>query len=545
MAGETENRREGGASRRQLTWYLFFRVLFIILFLTGTIIYQLHSGLDRPHPALPYLYLLAGLSCLHALMSAIMLRAVRGLRVFTQAQIAWDLLFATGLIYVTGGIDSLFSLLYLIIIISGGIFMTRREVFFAASASSILYGSLLDLQYYGYLPQLGGLAFPQQVSESDVFYAVFVNVLGFFFTALLTGMLVDRLRRSEQALERRTVDFGELEELNRTILASIGSGLMIVNPRGRVRSFNAAASRITGYTLQEVYDRKVRELFPGMGVYDGGLLPVSRAEVRVKDKHGGLRTLGYAASMVKDPQEQNLGLLVTFQDLTHLKAMEGQLKRADRLAAVGQLASGMAHEIRNPLASISGSVQLLMEDRNVSEENRRLMEIVVREADRLGNLLTDFLVYARPNPPELVEEDVSALLDDLVEMVNADARFTFVDFSREYAPGGRMPVDRRLFRQALLNLLINAAEAMGGRGKVLLGLDPDAGAVYVEDTGPGIPAEIREKIFDPFFTTKDRGTGLGLATVYAVIEAMGGSVELSEGSAGGARFTLQIPRGES
>jgi two-component system sensor histidine kinase PilS (NtrC family) len=202
----------------------------------------------------------------------------------------------------------------------------------------------------------------------------------------------------------------------------------------------------------------------------------------------------------------------------------------------------MAHEIRNPLASISGSVQLLMEGEHVPPEERRLMGIVVREAERLGALLTDFLVFARPGKPELDQTDISSLLDEVADMVSADPRFSATRIIREYFPGIRMRVDRRQFRQALLNLVINGAEAMESGGVLRLGIDPAGSSIYVEDTGPGIPESIREKIFDPFFTTKDRGTGLGLATVHAIVEAHHGIVEVGPGRNGGTRVTVRLFR---
>ena len=528
-------------SRRQLRWFLFFRVLIITLFLGGAIAYQLRSGLQKPHPVLPFLYLLVGISYLYALISASILPLTRRLRLFTQAQIVWDLLFVSSLIYVTGGIESLFSFLFILVIISASVFLTRKEVLLVASASAILYGSILDLQYYGFLPLVGGLYFPEQISDRDVFFAVFVNVLAFFLTALLSGTLAERLRRSELALEKKEIDYEELENLNQTILANISSGLMIVNSRGRIRSWNAAAEKITGYSLHEVYDREVREVFPHLAVYDGEFRVISRGEGRFPDQRGIQRVLGYASSLIKNPQDETLGLLITFQDLTHVKQLEEQLHRADRLAAVGQLASGMAHEIRNPLAAISGSVQLLMEGDHVTDENRRLKGIVVKEANRLSDLLTDFLLFARPSPPRFESVDVSILLDELADMIIADYRFSGLKICREYPPGIRMHLDRRQFSQALWNLVINGAEAMEGEGTMRLGIASGARTVYVEDSGPGIPEGIRDRIFDPFFTTKERGTGLGLATVYSIVEAHGGRIEVATGTAGGARFSIHLP----
>jgi two-component system sensor histidine kinase PilS (NtrC family) len=529
-------------SGRQLSWSLFFRVLIITLFLGGSIVYQLRSGLEKAPPVLPYLYLLVGISYLFALISASVLPRTRRLKLFTQAQIVWDLLFVFSLIYVTGGIESLFSFLFILVITSASVFLSRKEVLVVASASAILYGSLLDLQYYGYLPLIGGLTFPAQIDGRDIFYAVFVNVIAFFLTALLSGTLSERLRRSEIALERKAIDYAELENLNRTILANITSGLMIINPHGRIRSLNAAAEKITGYSLQEAYDRDVREVFSQLQIFDGTFKIVNRGEGRFVDQEGQLRILGYASSLIEGPREKILGLLVTFQDLTHVKELEEQLQRADRLAAIGKLASGMAHEIRNPLASISGSVQLLMEGSQVSEEDRRLMGIVVKEADRLSDLLTDFLLFARPTPPQFEPVDVSALLDELADMIACDSRFGGIDVRRAYPPSLTMSLDRHQFHQALWNLLINGAEALDGEGTLRIGLEPGAQAIYVEDSGPGIPPHIREKIFDPFFTTKDRGTGLGLATVYAIVEAHGGMIEVASGANRGTRFIIRLPR---
>jgi len=539
--GKTD--RHATPSRRQLSWFLFFRILVITLLLSGTIFYQLQSLSERPAAVLPDLYLLVALYYLQVLLSAMVLRSGRWLKSFAQVQVAWDLLFCSALIYITGGVESPFSFLYILIILSAGFFLTRKGPFMAASAAAIFYGSLLDLQYYGYLPPFGHELIPRQIDPRDVFFEVFINVIGFFLTAFLGTTLVERLRKSEKALEQVAIDYGELEELNRTILANIGSGLMIIDPQGRIRSFNSAASRITRYSLEAVYNRDIREVFSDFRVFqEDGFKLVSRGEGHFVDGSGKPRVLGYATSLVKDPQEKTVGLLVTFQDLTRLKEIEAQLHRADRLAAVGRLASGMAHEIRNPLASISGSVQLLMEGEHVSVEDKRLMGIVVKEADRLSALLTDFLIYARPARPNQEEVDVSALLDELADMVASDRRFSGTEIRRRYPAGCRMVADRQQLRQALWNLMINAAEAMDSDGVLSLGVDAEGGAITIEDTGPGIPETIRDKIFDPFFTTKDRGTGLGLATVHTIVEAHHGTVEMAPGEGGGTRVTVRLPR---
>ncbi|MFA5585846.1 MAG: ATP-binding protein [Saccharofermentanales bacterium] len=528
-------------TRKHLGWFLASRILVITLFLGGTIFHHLRGGHAASNPALVFLYALIGIPYLQTFLFAIALPRVGRLRLMVQVQIVWDLLFATLLIYVTGGIGSIFSFLFILIIVSSSVFLSRKEVLFVASAAVILYGSLLDLQFFGYLPRIGYLQLPERIDGSQVFYAVFVNVIAFFLTALLSGTASERLRRSESALEKRLIDFEELDILNRAILSNITSGLMIINSSGEIRSFNAAASKITGFSLEEVYDRKVGDVFPHLHLFnrEGDFLVVPRGDARILNRFGQPLVLGYATSRVQDPQRGDLGLLITFQDLTQFKKMEEQLKRGDRLAAVGRLASGMAHEIRNPLASISGSVQLLMENPHTADEDRRLMGIVVKEANRLSNLLTDFLVFARPKPPSPEEVSVSALLDELVGMLATDPRFSRLEIRREYDSNLRMHLDRQQFYQALWNLVINSAEAMPHGGRLLIGADR-TGGIYIEDTGAGIPETIRDRIFDPFFTTKESGTGLGLANVYAIVAAHGGRIEVAAGHEEGTRVSIHL-----
>ena len=254
--------------------------------------------------------------------------------------------------------------------------------------------------------------------------------------------------------------------------------------------------------------------------------------------------LGYATTIAKGSKGEELGLLVTFQDLTQLKKVEEQLQRSDRLAAVGRLASGMAHEIRNPLASISGSVQLLLEADHVSFEDRRLMGIVVREAERLSDLLTDFLTYARPPIPIKAPVKIIEVLKELREMLFADQRFSHINIEINCPDSAEIEVDRRQIWQILWDLSINSAEAMQGNGELHFSFNEANRSISVEDTGPGIDESIRNKIFDPFFSTKEKGTGLGLASVYSVVDSHGGEIDVSPGSLGGAKFSMFFPSAE-
>ncbi|RMF43634.1 MAG: PAS domain S-box protein [Deltaproteobacteria bacterium] len=527
-------------SRKQLAWFLLIRLLAISVFLGGAIFFQFR-GETVSVSSLNYLYGLIAAAYLHGLASAISLPRVANLRFFTLTQLGWDLLFCLFLIYFTGGVESLFSFSLVFVIIASSVFFDGRRILLVAALAAILFGLLIDLQYFGRLPMLPGLALATSIGWREAFYAIFVHVTGFLLTALLCAALSERWRRSEQALREQRIDYDELESLNRVILENIGSGLMIINPLGRIRSFNRAAEQITGYDLKSVYNREVRGLFPQLEVYsDAGMRPRTRAEAVIRTADEEERTLGFAATPIHDPQGRDIGLLVSFQDLTRIKQMEEDLRRADRLAAVGRLASAMAHEIRNPLASISGSVQLLMEGAHVTDEDRRLMGIVVREADRLSALLTDFLAYARPRKPQVEACDMAKLVTEVVQACGSDARFRDINIDISCPGGTRMLIDHDQVRQSLWDLLINAAEALEGEGRIRVSLVPETGDVMVEDSGPGVPDDKQERIFEPFFTTKAGGTGLGLATVHSIVEGHGGHVSIERGSLGGACFRLRF-----
>ena len=528
--------------RRLLSWYLAIRLVVVCLFLGGTIFYQLQQGSWATAAAARYLTYLTLFAILQTVFSGFVLKRIKHYRKFINAQLSWDLLFVVLVLFFTGGVESLYSFLFILVIIAASVFCPRPQLLVVASASSILYGSLLDLQYYGYLPVLSSQVINKDIHHYDVFYAVFLHVGAFFLTALLSSALAERLRRSEEAREKREIDYEDLEHLNQFILTNINSGLMVINSAGRIRSFNSAASKITGYSLEEVYNRPVEAILPEFGPFGSDdSSDVVRGETDYKKHENEVLSLGFSASRVADKDGAPLGLLIAFQDLTEYKALEEQLNRADRLAAVGRLASGLAHEIRNPLASISGSVQLLLEDEKVSNEDRHLMNIVVKEADRLSLLLSDFLNFARPSVLQLEKIDMSALVDELIVLVNASGQFQGVTIEKKCQGPAQMIVDPQKMNQVLWDLMINAGDAAKPDGRIRIEINGAQGEIVIEDSGAGITDEDQEKLFEPFYTTKDKGTGLGLANVYANIEAHQGRIYVEPGDLGGARFIIELP----
>jgi two-component system sensor histidine kinase PilS (NtrC family) len=520
-------------SRRQIGWYLGGRVLTATLILIATVTYQKLNHTNFDFDPIHWLYLSALLFGAESLAAFILSRFLHRFGLLLQSQIAWDLLFTTLIVFLTGGIESPFAFLFILVILSASAFFQQRQTLIVAAASAILFGSLIDLQYFGYLPLLTS----NLPALHTVLYAVYANILAFFLTAFLGGILSARLRRSEEALKEKEIDYEELDRLNRAIVANIGSGLLTINPAGQIRVFNQGAERIIGMSQSEVYGRDVREILPEITIYDDTFIHTRRNEGAFVDGNGKKLTLGFTTTLIAGVDKKEDNLLLSFQDLTHLKEIEEQLRRNDRLVAVGQLSAGLAHEIRNPLASISGSVQLLLEGGSMSANDQRLLQIVLREAERLNLLLGDFLRFARPTPPMLERHDLALLFDELIEVVKGDPRFSAIHFLKDYG-SGEFLCDGGQLRQALLNLIINAAEALNGAGTIRLHADTNPLAIRVEDSGPGLLPEVQKQLFNPFFTTKENGTGLGLATVHAIVSAHGGKIEVTRSTLGGAAFTL-------
>ena len=535
---EPSGQRMISPGHRSLVWYLVCRTAVITLVLGGAAFFYLYGNLAY---SVTPLFFLVGISYAQAVVAALLLPRLRDIWLLNQVQIVWDLLLVTALILATGVVESIFSFFYLLVIISASFLLSRRLTVLAAASSSILFGGVLLLQFYGLL---GPLTFTSNVADAIYFNSLFVHIIAFFLTAVLSGTLADRWRRSEALYQRKSIDYAELERMNRTILAHISSGVMLINPQGRIRSFNSAASEITGLSLQQVYDTPVDDFFPELSAFFvPEKQPVYRAEGGYVHPSGEHLSLGFTTATARGNRGEDLGTLVTFQDLTQLKQVEEQLQRADRLAAIGRLSAGLAHEIRNPLASISGSAQLLGENKQLSDEDQRLLGIMVKEADRLNYLLSDFLTFARPQKPVTTDLDLSLLLDELRQMLMRDQRFSHINIQIDAPRPCHACLDRGQIWQVLWDLSINAAEAMAGKGTLIM----TAGAgnpstLSIEDSGPGIAKENRERIFEPFFTTKDKGTGLGLSTVFAIVEAHGGTIQAERSELGGERFVMSFPQ---
>ncbi|HVV87528.1 MAG TPA: ATP-binding protein [Kofleriaceae bacterium] len=541
----------GSELRRRLTRLMAVRTAVISLVLGLTIWVGNVTGVPRDAPA--YLALIGAVIATYALtiVYAILLR-----RGFDPARLVWpqlagDLLVTSVLVYVTGGAQSAYTFFFALSVVGAAAVRYRRGALVIAAASVVLVIAIgllawADVLPLPMLPQLHPGA--QRAIELARSLGLSVAILGAI--GLLAYVLGAELERSAATLASQQQATGELYALHRDIVRSLSSGLVTVDLDGKLLTINQTASDLLAVAPDRAVGLPIDLLMPGMAARLGALSrrgKLRRSDLVLPPRDGRpARTLGISISPLRDVGDHVIGRVINFSDLTELRTLEETMRRAERLATVGQLAAGIAHEIRNPLASISGSIELLGQAPRASEEDKALMTIVLREIDRLNALVGELLDYANPRPPELVEFDLAELLAETLQVVRQDRSWGGVKVVAELPPAPlEVVADPAKLRQVAWNLVRNATEALaGGVGQVTVRArdEGDQVVVEVEDDGPGIPADQLGRIFDPFFTTKKRGTGLGLATCHGIVAEHGGTLTVESAPGRGSKFVMTLPR---
>jgi len=549
----------------KIKWLMIFRVVLVTILLGSALIIQIRA---TKTPPLDLLYLLIITSYVFTAVTIHFLPKVLHVTRYAYLQIVYDVFLETGIVYITGGIESVFTFTYIFTIISASILLFRKGAFLAASLSTILYGVLIDLQFYHILPLYGSsrLLFAT-IPSSTIYYNIFLNSCAFYLIAFLSSYLSESLRRTHQRLQETSHDLTELQTFHQNILQSMHSGLLTTDLHGKVTLYNNAAEQITGYNLSEVYGVDLQKIFPDIdtlylfNMLSSTTAPAHRLETTIQTKSSQKPIyLGLSVSLLQDNHQKPFGLIFIFQDLTELKMMQEQIARADRLAAIGQLAAGVAHEIRNPLASISGSIQMLKStELALTEENRALMDIILRESKRLDAILTDFLLYARPKTITFVKCDIiHEIILSGIGLLKQDQRFSSKDIHIKLDVVPNFPkivCDVQQIQQVFWNLFLNAFQAIDTQGTLFIGarvekLDPweldtqfpiYAAIITIRDTGSGISEDDLHHIFHPFYTTKTGGTGLGLSIVHSIIENHHGTIRVQSPENQGTTFDVILP----
>jgi len=526
------------------------RLTVATVILMVSILLQVRQGEGFFSTPMRGLYLFAGLAYLFSIVYAALERQVRDQVRFAIVQIAGDLVLLSGIVLITGGAASPFIILYFLIIIGASILFYRAGSMITAAASAVLYGIAVAAPL---IPRVAVFIDPEgttlAMGRAAVGYRHLLAVFSFFLVAFLASYLAESLRRVGEELSQTSASLADLERRSEHILQSIASGLVTTDLDGRITYCNRAAERIAQVQAAAVVGVAFNEVFRLPAGLDPWRDPktLAGAPLRLEGLIAGRgddHLLGMTFSPLHDDRDRVAGVICAFQDLTRIRQMEQQVRRSDRLAAIGELAAGMAHEIRNPLASLSGSITMLKEELQLDGMGRELMEIVTGEIFRLDALITDFLGFASPREPLVCPTDLGTLARETATLLRQSHQGSLrVEVTEKADLPVVAEVDPDLVRQVFWNLSRNAIEAMPGGGllEIVVTGAIDTVTVAFADSGGGIPAAAMPKIFTPFFSTKERGTGLGLAIVFKIVEAHLGRVDVESVPGRGTTVRVVFP----
>jgi two-component system, NtrC family, sensor histidine kinase PilS len=531
---------------KRLRWLIFFRVV-IATFLLGIITFiRIKETEQSQQAALTPVYFIIALTYLFSFASLFIPKIIKNIRPNIHIQSLSDISLITGLVYVTGGIESIYSVLYPLVIIYSVLFLAGRGGLISASVSSIFYGVLLDLQYYGVIQQLSLLGYDYNYEAGYIFSRIFIHILSFYIIALLTNFAVKQEKMARDLLEEKESAFDQLDLLHKSIIESVDSGILTIDLNGNIKSFNKGAEEITGFLRFEIINKKLDDVFPVLS---------SMLNKKNQWKQGGRfeamdsgKILGCSVTPLVDSNRKKVGNTLIFQDLTVIKEMERKIERNKRLAFVGEMAAGLAHEIRNPLASISGPIQMLSKDLRLDETDRKLMQIILRGKDRLDGFVKDFLLLARPKPSERRDINVEVIIDDLLESLRFSPEWREdIEVIKNLCNQTSIYGNKAEIRQVIWNMISNAIQAIPEGGKLQI----ETRAIFndtkeyleirIIDNGCGIEEKNQDKVFEPFYTTKKNGTGLGLAIVNRIVESHMGKIRIKSKPGKGTDCIVLLP----
>jgi two-component system, NtrC family, sensor histidine kinase PilS len=467
-------------------------------------------------------------------------------------RLAWficllDTALITAVVAATGGARSIFTFLYVLCVTAACVLLSRTRGLAIAAVSSVLYTGIVVGRTV--LPLIQFFDSPQETTALEL-VTMFLNTATLLVVAIVAGGLGERYRATRQELETRQKDLRDLQAFKDLVFQSVGTGLIALDRERRITAFNRAAEEITGVLASQAVGRDWSALIgaavplePIEAAIGGNPRASTRHETMLRRPDGTTVPVRMTFSALRSGEGERLGLISACEDLSTIREMESRMRQADRLATVGRMAANIAHEIRNPLASLTGAIEVLTSPLTAEDARERLSQIVARESERLNHIIKNFLEYARPAPLSIATFDVAAAVEEVLLLLEHRASPGSLKVIREFAPSIAWPVDAQQFRQILWNLCLNAVEAMpeGGELRVAAAVHGQTLEVAVSDTGDGIAAADLSHVFEPFFSTKPEGTGLGLALVHRIVQDHGGDIDVRSSPGLGTMFTLTLP----
>ena len=532
-------------SQRQILWVIVSRLLSATLVLLPAAIFRSQPlyfwGINSSLAGLLFISLC---SSLYIAMALLMQRYHWQL----YFQIAIDQWIITLLIYGSGEVYSPYTSLYLMVIGYASLLLGKKAGYATAAAATIFYVGLIDLSYFNLLVFLKG-----NVSIPEIHYQIGIVVIGFFSVAALSAVLSTRLKTARDELEAKIHSLADLQLFHFLTIESIRSGLITTDLSGKVHTANYYSGVLLEMSPNEIQEKQIGDLF--FKEFQVWWQQVSQAicsesfrnEFWMTADSGRRKYLGFSISPLFNRTQESIGYVISFQDLTEIKRLQEQLYQQDRMSAIGRMAAAIAHEIRNPLASMHGAIQVLQKQSQWEEDNSRLMGIVLRESKRLNKIIEDFLAYAHPRPLQIAILELSELIMEtisLLEMHPLCGQYHTIRFDPP-SHGMHLQGDADMIRQVFWNLALNGLRAMpnGGVFQIYCTLcEPDSVQIEISDTGHGMNEEEKARIFEPFFSHSKGGLGIGMALVYSIVNLHKGNIQVESEENQGTKIILSFPR---
>ncbi len=530
---------------RRLAWVMLLRVVLISALLGATLVLNYGTVTSFKAPSPRFLLGLIAFIYLATIVYSVWYRTGKRMLLLSWIQFGVDSLLWGGLAYATGGIASGFTFLFDLWVIVAAVVLGGRAAFISATASTVVLLFMVLLMGPGRLQPLSDQLMAVTTLR-ETLYFLGINVVSLFVVAGLVSSLVARLERTGRGLDRERIERADLATLHSDIIRSLTVGLATTGQSGEILTMNPEGMGIIDLGGEQVEGRNIMDLLPDLtGVIGSVNVSNARGHGVGLTPSGRKVPLDYTVAPLVSADGKRRGNVVIFNDLTKVKRLEADLERARKLAAMGELAANLAHEIRNPLSAVSGSFQMIASRPDLNAEERALCEIVLRELGRMEHLINDMLEYTRPRDPDRYPVHVGKMVEEVVDtfVVSKEAEGLQVNVTME-DKDLEAGLDQGQIKQVLWNLLLNAAgfsqeEDVVG---ILVAPSGDDMVIEVSDEGPGVPPGDEMRIFEPFFSTRERGLGLGLAICRGIVEAHDGKIEVLSGDNGGAVFRLTIPR---
>ena len=527
---------------RRLFFLIISRVVITSFFLGMTIFMDIRrQSFPILQTTINFFYFIAAAVYLFSVIYILLFKFGEKIKNNLYIQITVDIIVTTILIFIFGNTQIDYSLFYTLIIIYSVIFIGRKGGMIVASVTSIFYGLILDLEFYKLIPSMSFIKYEYEINAADTLTNVMVHIVSFYVLAFLVSFAVEQEKKAIVLLKEKESAFNQLDLLFHSIIESVDTGVMTIDLNRRIKTFNRAAEEITGFKFAVIKNDLLENIIPEfMPLFEEKELPESlrnRMDVKIKAGMGNNIHLGCSISSLsslKDRDEKKIGHIIIFQDLTEIKQMEEKLEKSRKLALIGEMAAGLAHEMRNPLAAISGSIELLLKGLEFKGTNRRLMGIILRGTDQLENLVRDFLSLARPVPALRELVDINEVFEEVLEHIKVSKSWTDkIEVIKVFSDDVRAYANKEQVRQVINNLVLNAVQAMEEGGVLSFETKLDEleenkqyAQIKVSDTGCGIKETDLNKIFDTFFTNKEKGIGLGLPIVNHIVAGYNGKIKI-------------------